>query len=170
MIKYILVALVFNFSSLSYASEILEVNGKVVHPGCVYELTTRADGDNIVSSVHLTRTTLRGCLSSNKYSQKFVKDGKGFYFKDKSLFGKGSFFYEVIAKNKNIYAIRTVEHGDGSFVQRDILITKLEERSLTYFKKLNEKEVKKVLTLSLVGELPNTFDVSMAKKAIQKLY
>lgn len=154
--KNIICLLIFLLISIDlFASTHLIVEGKLVHPGCVYELVTKSNGDNIVSEVHLTKTSFRGCLSSNKYHQKVLVDGKGHYFLDKELFGKGSFYYEVIASVGKKYAMRTVEHGDGTYIQRSIILAQLKESVLTYFDKKSIKTQKKVTTLKLIGDIEN---------------
>ena len=52
--------------------------GKPIHPGCIDELTTQPNGDNIAATVNLGRTPDRGCMDSNLYAMDATLSSDGF--------------------------------------------------------------------------------------------
>lgn len=87
--------------------------GTPIHPGCVRELITELNGDDIVSSVHITRTFLRGCQDSNKYHQEINIKENIVSYEDKE---KGiRFGYSLIRElDDSIFLVLTRDAVDGS--------------------------------------------------------
>lgn len=163
MIKKI-VFLLFSFLQTSNLSAAFTVEGKAIHPGCVYELTTQTNGDNIVSSVNLTRTRSRGCLSSNRYFQNISKEGNEITFEDKDLLGDGTFSYKIWAEKDNSFLIRTKETTSGTFSGRQTLIIKITTVDLKYFSKDGMTDLKTVQNLKLIGEIAHNLKKAQAVK------
>jgi len=138
--------------SLSYANEESKLikrftfDGEMIHPGCIRELITELNGDDIVSSIHITRTFLRGCQDSNKYHQEVNIDNNLILFKD----DEGSKFgYSLIRElDDSKFLIKTIEFIDGSLGRSvEILILSLEEEPIYEFTsegKWEKKLVKKL--------------------------
>jgi hypothetical protein len=84
-----------------------QYGGAPIHPGCVRELMTTVEGDNIVGSINLGRTPARGCDESNRYGQAAVtlEDGFSTYtdpgtqarfgYKHRARIGLGLHFLQV---------------------------------------------------------------------------
>lgn len=164
-----IISIALLFSSLNLSAKELVIEGKPVHPGCIYELTTKVNGDNIVNTVHLTRTDLRGCLDSNKYSQKVKTNNGGHLIHDKELFGNGAFSYSVLANMGDLYALKALDISGATYVGASVLIVKKVTKELVYFKESGKKKEVKVVSLELLGEMPSKADEKEALKYLKAI-
>jgi len=138
--------------SLSYANEESQLtkrftfDGEMIHPGCIRELITELNGDDIVSSIHITRTFLRGCQDSNKYHQEVSVDDNSISFTDDEGLKFGYSLIRELRDSK--FLIKTIEFIDDSLGRSvEILILSLEEEPIYEFTsegKWEKKLVKKL--------------------------
>ena len=70
--------------------------------GCLSELMIELNGDDVVAAVYLNRTTLRGCIDSNRHS---VNENKNYSLSIKKV------------KPNDVFWIRICESVDGSMGQ-----------------------------------------------------
>lgn len=135
------------------------LEGKPIHPGCVRELITELNGDDIVSSVHITRTFLRGCQDSNKYHQEINIKENILSYEDKEEGVR--FGYSLIRELKDsIFLVLARDAVDGSMgSSNEILILSLENEPIYEFTDKGKWDKRLVIKIKKLGSLlPRNLD------------
>jgi hypothetical protein len=89
-----------------------QVDGRAIHPACVYELhVSLAELQPVATSVDV-----EGCEASDRYGGGEVRALRGgLEYRDESLFGTGFFAYWPVGRTSDgIHVLHTVENGGGS--------------------------------------------------------
>jgi hypothetical protein len=111
-------------SGVTVEDGLLRFRGKVVHPGCVRELSTCiADPLPIVAAVDV-----EGCGRSNRYHVPFTVEEGVVRLQDEELLGRNAYFeYRHLGELTNgTHVLRTWDCGGGSGSFGDLLLVRFE--------------------------------------------
>ena len=132
-------------------SDDFTLDGKVINPGCVKELVTELNGDDVVSSIHLSRTFMRGCVDSNKHSEEPAIEGSEVKISNEE--GLSSSYEHVAALGQGIHIVKFVDGVSGSMgASVSYLILRAHPKVYLEVSKDGVKQ-KTVTTLTKVGEI-----------------
>ncbi len=103
------------------------IDGKPIHPACVYELLTNlADSRPIVAAVDID-----GCTKSNRHGGKVAEDLGGWLYKNADLLGENGWFqyWHVGVTPDGVHVLKTALSGGGSGVFYSVLFTTIDRNS-----------------------------------------
>jgi hypothetical protein len=130
--------------------------GERVHPGCIRELVTELDGDDIVSSVYISGTFFRGCQDSNEHSERISigRSSAEIGYRDDET--EVEFSYEVLGVfDRETYLVRTTQFVEGSMgASVEIVILRFEDSTIFQIDegKWQEKTVTKMTKIGSLYE------------------
>lgn len=110
------------------ADEAFMYGGQPIHPGCIRELVSEFNGDNIVGSVNLGKTPDRGCDRSNRYLREDLakQDGYLIYTDPATGVRFGYRHRAVLAPGLHHLDIREI--STGSFASADSIVVRVYSR------------------------------------------
>ena len=135
------------FSGGAWAKNSLLFNNEPVHPACLYDLVTQAEGDRLPITLAVS---LAGCGASARGALAVTEKDEAITIADEKLIGPGNFAYRPLSRLENgIYAIgvRRID-GEGKSKVSLAAVT-ISERPM-----IRNGMVIQVPTLELLGLLP----------------
>ncbi len=143
----------------------LELDGKVVHPGCVLELTEAINSDIVVHSVNWSLPDAKGCDRSNRYSNAAYWQGGTLWF-DQTPAGDRFGYQLYRALDERTYVLRTKTQTSGTFGMSSYLFVKVDD-ALEWAEYPSGPAKRKVTALTRLGEVHALADVEAIIRASQ---
>ena len=116
------------------------VDGELIPPGCITQLRTENNGDNLQATINLGRNSYKGCMNANI---------------SHPLKNERNFSYKIIKQFPNdVYMVSVYEELDVSkkVFSKDNIIVKFTEKPYI----IDSLEIKNVLSLDKLGEWEDT--------------
>ena len=153
-------------SSSNQSQNKLKVGDVDVHPGCLYELMTKINGDSIIRSIAL-KYFIRGCIDSNEYSNSYESSDGWLTFKYDEV---NNFGYKVIKSIENkFFAIRVFESTGGSFNSKSVLYLHLHNLVSFDFDNKNVMNSQLFPVLEKLGQASSNLSDEQLTKNLQEI-
>jgi hypothetical protein len=145
----------------------LELAGKPLHPGCIFELTQEVNGDLVAHSIYGTIDGARSCNRSNRYHSSPYWERGTLWF-DQTDPGDRFGYHVTRAIDPQTYLLQTYVHTSGTYASTEYLLVRVE--SLLEVAIDDHEPVQRRATLvTRLGEAYSEADAELLVETVRKL-